>query len=532
MADKSHDNRISGYLDDQLTPEERADVEAAMRDPETQRLLSELSQQSNELKSLPKFSLGQDLSERILSDVRVDAAFDSMNGPGQGSVDVGPQAYPVAKRYGSAVAAIVSLAAMVLVAIFLPQTISVQSELAKADDDVADVKVSESLFDKSEPAAILELDVMKLDAAKPKDVAAGFDAQSESEGFFRAGGKALERSPLQDQTRNEAPQKFLGEARDAASSKVAPGMQPLGRGNVERSMPVLARETADETKGVALSPQQPGQGQRMRALGVEKIAEESTEPIPAEDQLAMPAVKALNEKQKIVGRDFLGVPALSSRGFRDVIEVHYSGGPEMLVEFQKSLSQNSIQFNDAAFEELVAGNARVRMANRGFGAKQPKRQEGANPSDKAAREKDLMFGITATPAQVEKFVEHLNKRASVFSLFSTKKQSELTSQPPMAGKAVFEGDVVNGGVGGRNPSQNPSQSGRAEVLTRSRISNRAASMQDAPGANVLGKRQQEPQAAAFEFKSSNNQPSRYLFIVRIEDDGAESVRSLPARQNR
>ena len=70
MTDKFDDNLISGYLDNQLTPEERAEVEASLLDSDTNRLMSDLERQSQELKRLPKFSLGQDFAQRILADDR------------------------------------------------------------------------------------------------------------------------------------------------------------------------------------------------------------------------------------------------------------------------------------------------------------------------------------------------------------------------------------------------------------------------------------------------------------------------------
>ena len=61
------DELLSAYLDDELTPEERARVEERMAaDPRARQLLEELRAVSRAMKELPPATLGTDLRETVL----------------------------------------------------------------------------------------------------------------------------------------------------------------------------------------------------------------------------------------------------------------------------------------------------------------------------------------------------------------------------------------------------------------------------------------------------------------------------------
>ena len=61
------DELLSAYLDDELTPEERARVEERLAaDPAARQLLDELRAVSRAMKDLPPATLGADLRETVL----------------------------------------------------------------------------------------------------------------------------------------------------------------------------------------------------------------------------------------------------------------------------------------------------------------------------------------------------------------------------------------------------------------------------------------------------------------------------------
>ena len=91
MNDKPFpEDLISGHLDGQLTPEQRAELDEALRDPELEGLASALGAQSDQLKALPKYELGADFADRLLADDRVAEALAagerSVVGPERGGI--------------------------------------------------------------------------------------------------------------------------------------------------------------------------------------------------------------------------------------------------------------------------------------------------------------------------------------------------------------------------------------------------------------------------------------------------------------
>ena len=75
------DELLSAYLDDELSPEERARVDARLAaDPAAMQLLEQLCAASQAMKSLPRESVGRDLRESILR--RAEAAMLTSNGGG------------------------------------------------------------------------------------------------------------------------------------------------------------------------------------------------------------------------------------------------------------------------------------------------------------------------------------------------------------------------------------------------------------------------------------------------------------------
>ncbi len=137
------DDLISGYLDNQLPAEERRVFEALLREsPSARRLLSALERQSGEVSQLPGYRLDTGFADRVMADPRTGVGFDRIDA-----------ATPTAANLNSlnrrsAVAAIVSLAALILVAVFLqqPRVANRKNELSQLD--------ASRLPDEAKPAGV------------------------------------------------------------------------------------------------------------------------------------------------------------------------------------------------------------------------------------------------------------------------------------------------------------------------------------------------------------------------------------------
>jgi anti-sigma factor RsiW len=68
--DQFDDELLSAYVDDELTPQERARVESRLRsDPHAARMVEELRSLSSAIKSLPRETLGRDLRAEVQADI-------------------------------------------------------------------------------------------------------------------------------------------------------------------------------------------------------------------------------------------------------------------------------------------------------------------------------------------------------------------------------------------------------------------------------------------------------------------------------
>src|SRR5690349_18038673 len=74
MSRELHDERISAYLDGELSPGERAEVEELLRTSSThQQELAELTLLRESLQGLPHYTLGNDFAERVTSAAQLAA---------------------------------------------------------------------------------------------------------------------------------------------------------------------------------------------------------------------------------------------------------------------------------------------------------------------------------------------------------------------------------------------------------------------------------------------------------------------------
>lgn len=89
MSQELHDERISAYLDGELAPGERAEVEELLRTSDAyQQALAELSALRESIKSLPRYSLGNDFADRVVAAARRSASKSSAAIPSAGAADV------------------------------------------------------------------------------------------------------------------------------------------------------------------------------------------------------------------------------------------------------------------------------------------------------------------------------------------------------------------------------------------------------------------------------------------------------------
>src|SRR5678815_438946 len=74
MSRELHDERISAYLDGELSPGERAEVEELLKTSSGhQQALEELTAIRESLKSLPSYSLGDKFADRVTSAAQLAA---------------------------------------------------------------------------------------------------------------------------------------------------------------------------------------------------------------------------------------------------------------------------------------------------------------------------------------------------------------------------------------------------------------------------------------------------------------------------
>ena len=97
---------LTAYLDGELSPEEQAKARVLLEDPANENLLNQWSENSNRLKELPRYQLGDGFTDRLVQQVTAQQA-----------TSVGPQRETSSQRFG--LAAIAALATMIFFAAFV-----------------------------------------------------------------------------------------------------------------------------------------------------------------------------------------------------------------------------------------------------------------------------------------------------------------------------------------------------------------------------------------------------------------------------
>ena len=119
---------ISAWIDGELTPDERARFEAWIADqPELARLAVQLREQRDALRNAPRHQLPTDFADRLLQSVEFTAARDSRAEGSQGFGEPSsPSPYQAGRSawqvtdWNTALAAIASLAALILITLIVP----------------------------------------------------------------------------------------------------------------------------------------------------------------------------------------------------------------------------------------------------------------------------------------------------------------------------------------------------------------------------------------------------------------------------
>lgn len=127
MQNELNDSLLSAYLDDQLTGEERAAVEAKLRESaEHRQTLAELRSLRESFQALPRYQLGDDFSGRVIeAALAAEAQQNTANEPAR--TPLGPTVMPVERtpasrtnhRLAYAAGAIAAVAACLLVVVQL-----------------------------------------------------------------------------------------------------------------------------------------------------------------------------------------------------------------------------------------------------------------------------------------------------------------------------------------------------------------------------------------------------------------------------
>jgi negative regulator of sigma E activity len=121
------DELLSAYLDGELSPAERAQVESQLAaDPEARQLLDELRVLSSEVRSLPRYAAGSEFSQRVVQAALAAGAVLPAEGKQRGQITPGSvarassaaaSAAPGAGRKGRRIAAVLTGVAAVAAAV-------------------------------------------------------------------------------------------------------------------------------------------------------------------------------------------------------------------------------------------------------------------------------------------------------------------------------------------------------------------------------------------------------------------------------
>ena len=478
------ENLISGYLDGQLTEEERALVEQRMQeDPATKRLVEELRANAEQMQGLPRFRAPEGFAERLMASPELDRAFSEL-----ATDEVGPQAklsgetssFKRTKRFRLAVAAIVSLAAMVLVVFFLPQSYeSASLQVKKNSESAGEIKSP------VQPKGKIALEKDAVDSMKMEvlpEAAASLEDKSDLSKSKRV--QSAERSPNRMQEVDPSSRRRFAANDDAG---------------FDDRMPV--------------------------APATNEILEPERERNPAvvgdSQQLSIELKKSL-----------------VARKISEVVEIEFTQGPEALGMIQESLQRNQILLTEADAElandeeadesqnEPLRGIASEENGERLFWRRELNKAvagRGGMPNSSQA------FVVTATPSQMVRLFSDMSQRASiklypVDAVDSSKNglavpQVELQKTKQIEIPARDNAKTGEGNVASElakqlaRKKQPSSMSGASIVGDRQAIGEPSADLPAKEQAKALGQPKEDLYSYYFE-NTDKDQPRRFLLFVR------------------
>ena len=313
------ENLISGYLDNQLSPSVRAEVEKLLdANPEMKVLADQLQQQSDSLAQLPKFRLDDEFADRLMANSQVTNAFEALNDDSEVALKTSSSN---SSRFALSASAIAALAAMVLFALFLPVGgVAVKTEVASKDIAPVD-KAAE------EPELFLGNAALPSMAAK------------KSASKFGIALEQLERLEIeQSQVAQSKPSFKRGKAKSSSSEMgVALSDGAARPASKSPNQPNAAPFEDQEMGDVANSA--PVQTMKQEAVG-------SIDPFADSGQFEVPAAQKLGIELEFDGQQALtaGTPDVID----SVVEVEFeSTGQALFDEVQLALSRNFIDLGDS-----------------------------------------------------------------------------------------------------------------------------------------------------------------------------------------
>ena len=534
MTDKKNNqDLISGYLDDQLTPSERAQAESMLRDSKTNELLSELVNQSKQLAAVPKFSLADDFADRLLADDRIESGFESLiHETAELSNSKKPQTYPSTKRFSGAIAAIASLAAMVLITLFVPQVPMANLEVAQKNASVGqdkDLASDETASGDEFAAADKPFDSSEFDRSNLRDnLATSGEKFAKSEDDFAEEDSELVESTRSQKTDPKSMAMRQGNEKrqplDAIEEKLKEGMSRKSRRlfEADKSRPesAFAGKSIDEFSN---SIQQDNSIQN-KSRGRARIATNQNEMIDQKSRAAGGLTASPEKEIQNKLADLNWSPGKSQ--YKDVIQVVLPGGPEKFAEFQKIMTENSVELT-GNFEQGIRKLDQLGSPDFVGGAKSNAGPAGkiiTKGERKAGQLSEMFVGVTATPQQMRKLVQDLNKNAELYrigpgiSVGRNMRAAQVRSaNSKLDGETKEESKdkagTSNLGVTAEEEKQDASQNAIADILEPNQLSLESAQFEAIESAGITQPTQKGMESFFFS-QAVAELPERYLLIVR------------------
>ena len=381
------ENLISGYLDGQLTEEERALVEQSMQeDPATKRLVEELRANAEQMQGLPRFRTPEGFAERLMASPELDRAFSDLatDEVGQRSeLSDESSAYPRTRRLRLAVAAIVSLAAMMLVTLFLPQSFESAKLQVQKSSETTESEPAREAFDAKKSSGLSKDNVALTNAVGQPVEMDALPEVAESLGDKRNSSKSKRSNRrFRDQKKSKSLSKMSNQQAnsivgDKDDSELSDRLPPVS--------PARQRFAADGDAGFG--------------NGVDSNSAEQESAIVGD---AQQQADRLSDS--------------SSLAVNEVIEIEFAQVPDALVVFREALQRNQILLSETDSDLAIDDDSDRPGDTQGNDLSGSRSEEGVNLFE--TRKLDMLnsshaFVVTATPAQMVRLFSDVGQRATI-----------------------------------------------------------------------------------------------------------------------